>query len=123
MGTAITQQVPNPFYGLVTVGALSQPTVSRGQLLRPYPQFNGLSIGSANVGNSIYHSMQLKATKRFSDSLIMVAYTVSKVIGDTEAVVGWLEQSGTPNSFQNANNRRLDRSLHAFLYPTPPVLP
>jgi hypothetical protein len=39
---------------------------------------------------------------------------VSKGTGDTEAVVGWLEQSGTPNSFQNANNRRLDRSLNAF---------
>ena len=114
LGAALNQQVPNPFYGLVTVGALAAPTVSRGQLLRPYPQFNGLAIGTANVGDSIYHSMQLKATKRFSDSLIMIAYTVSKGIGDTEAVVGWLEQSGTPNSFQDANNRRLDRSLNAF---------
>jgi hypothetical protein len=114
LGTALNQQVPNPFYGLVSIGTLAQPTVARGQLLRPYPQFNGLAIGSANSGNSIYHSMQLKVTKRFSDSLIAVAYTVSKGIGDTEAVVGWLEQSGTPNSFQNANNRRLDRSLNAF---------
>jgi hypothetical protein len=114
LGTTLNQQVPNPFYGLVPIGTLSQPTVARGQLLRPYPQFNGLAIGSANTGNSIYHSMQLKVTKRFSDSLIAVAYTVSKGIGDTEAVVGWLEQSGTPNSFQDANNRRLDRSLNAF---------
>jgi hypothetical protein len=114
LGTALTQQVPNPFYGLVTIGALAQPTVARGQLLRPYPQFNGLAIGSANTGNSIYHSMQLKVNKRFADSLIAVSYTVSKGIGDTEAVVGWLEQSGTPNSFQNANNRRPDRSLNAF---------
>ena len=30
------------------------------------------------------------------------------------AVVGWLEPSGTPSSFQNSNNRRLDRSLNAF---------
>jgi len=114
LGNALNQQVPNPFYGLVTVGTLAQPTVARGQLLRPYPQYNGLSLGTANVGNSIYHSMQLRATKRFSDSLISLAYTVSKGIGDTEAVVGWLEQSGTPNAFQNANNRRLDRSLNAF---------
>jgi Carboxypeptidase regulatory-like domain len=114
LGQALNQQVPNPLYGLVTVGPLAQPTVSRGQLLRPYPQFNGIGLGATNVGNSIYHSMQLKATKRFSSSLISVAYTVSKGIGDTEAVVGWLEQSGTPNSFQDYNNRRLDRSLNAF---------
>src|SRR5216684_2486091 len=114
LGTSLTQQVANPFVGLVTIGALSQPTVARGQLLRPYPQFTGVALGSTNVGNSIYHSMQLKATKRFSDSLVAVSYTVSKGIGDSEAVVGWLEQSGTPSSFQNNNNRRQDRAINAF---------
>jgi hypothetical protein len=43
-----------------------------------------------------------------------VSYTVSKGIGDSEAVVGWLEQSGTPGSFMDNYNRRLDRSLNAF---------
>ncbi len=114
MGNALNAQVPNPFFGLVTVGTLAQPTVAAGQLLRPYPQFTGVGLGDPNVGSSIYHSMQLKATKRFSASLIAVAYTVSKGIGDTEAVVGWLEQSGTPNAYMDSNNRRLDRSLNAF---------
>jgi len=113
LGTALTQQVPNPFYGLVTVGTLAQPTVSRGQLLRPYPQFGNVALGATNVGNSIYHSMQVKLTKRFSSSLIAVAYTLSKGIGDTEAVTGYLEQNGVPG-FQDSNNRRLDRSLNAF---------
>jgi hypothetical protein len=112
LGTALTQQVPNPFYGLIGVGALAQPTVSRGQLLRPYPQFNGVSLGYTNVGNSIYHSMQTKLTKRFSSSLLSVAYTFSKGIGDTEAATGYLEQNGVPG-FQNNNNLRLDRSLNA----------
>ncbi|HYM09108.1 MAG TPA: carboxypeptidase regulatory-like domain-containing protein, partial [Bryobacterales bacterium] len=114
LGTALNQQVANPFFGLVSVGTLSQPTVSRGQLLRPYPQFTGVSLGSTNVGSSIYHSMQMKVTKRFSDSLVAVSYTVSKGIGDSEAVVGWLEQSGTPSGFMDNYNRRLDRSLNAF---------
>jgi hypothetical protein len=113
-GTALNTQVPNPFFGLVTVGTLAQPTVAAGQLLRPYPQFTSMGLGAVNVGSSIYHSMQLKLTKRFSASLIAVSYTVSKGIGDSEAVVGWLEQSGTPNSFMDSNNRRLDRSLNAF---------
>jgi hypothetical protein len=60
LGTALTQQVPNPFYGLVSVGTLAQPTVSRGQLLRPYPQFNGVTLGYTSLGNSIYHSLQAK---------------------------------------------------------------
>jgi hypothetical protein len=114
LGTALNEQVSNPFYRLVSVGTLSQPTVSRGQLLRPFPQFTGVSLGFVNVGSSIYHSMQTKVTKRFSGSLISVAYTVSKGIGDSEAVVGWLEQSGTPGGFMDNYNRRLDRSLNAF---------
>src|SRR5262249_5041230 len=114
LGTALNTQVPNPFFGLVTIGTLAQPTVSRGQLLRPYPQFTGFGLGMVNAGSSIYHSMQMKVTKRFSDSLIAAAYTVSKGIGDSEAVVGWLEPSGTPNSYQDSNNRRLDRSVNAF---------
>lgn len=114
LGTALNQQVANPFFGLVNIGTLAQPTVSRGQLLRPFPQFTGVSLSSVNVGSSIYHSMQLKATKRFSDSLIAVSYTVSKGIGDSEAVVGWLEPSGTPGSFQDNYNRRLDRAVNAF---------
>jgi len=114
MGNALNQQVTNPFYGLVAVGALSQPTVSRAQLLRPFPQFTGVTLTAIDVGSSIYHSMQLKATKRFSRSLIALAYTLSKGIGDSEAVVNWLEPAGTPGSFQNSNNRRLDRSINAF---------
>ncbi len=114
MGNALNRQVPNPFAGLVSIGTLSQPTVAQGQLLRPYPQFTGLALGAVNVGSSTYHSMQLKLTKRFSDSLVAASYTVSKGIGDTEAVVGWLEQSGTPSAFQDNYNRRLDRSPNAF---------
>jgi hypothetical protein len=75
-----------------------------------------VSLGATDVGNSIYHSMQMKLTKRFrSSSLISVSYTVSKGIGDTEAVVSWLEQGGiSPTSFQDYNNRRLDRSINGF---------
>ena len=35
LGSALNQLVPNPFYGHVTTGPLAQPTVARGQLLRP----------------------------------------------------------------------------------------
>ena len=114
LGNALNDQVANPFFGQVQAGVLSRPTVSRGQLLRPFPQFNGVSPATVNLGSSIYHSMQLKVTRRFERSLVAAAYTLSKGIGDTEAAVGWLEPSGTPGSFQNNYNRRLDRSINAF---------
>lgn len=114
LGTGLNQQAPNPFFGRVKVGTLAQPTVARSQLLRPYPQFTGVGLTAINVGSSIYHSMQMKVTRRFSRSLIAAAYTLSKGIGDTEAVVDWLEASGTPSSFTDSNNRRSNRSINAF---------
>ncbi len=33
----LNDSVPNPFFGLITTGQLAARTVTRGQLLRPYP--------------------------------------------------------------------------------------
>src|SRR5262249_39769463 len=66
LGTQLTQQVPNPFFGLVQTGTLANRTVTRGQLLRLFPQFGSISSPGASAGSSTYHSMQLKVTKRFS---------------------------------------------------------
>src|SRR5206468_785135 len=65
LGTALRDQVPNPFFGYIRDGVLSQRTVQRGQLLLRYPQYTGFRT-TAKAGNSIYHSLQMKAEKRFS---------------------------------------------------------
>jgi TonB dependent receptor len=109
LGSKLQQQVPNPFYGLISTGTLAAPMVAEGQLLRPYPQYNGVSIiGTAN-GNTIYHSMQMKLEKRFrAGGTVVAAYTWSKIISDTDTVTGWLDATGT---FQDFNNRHAERSL------------
>jgi hypothetical protein len=49
------------------------------QSLRPYPQFGGIGLDLAPLGNTWYDSLQLKATKRFSHGLDFIgAYTWSK---------------------------------------------
>lgn len=112
-GPALQELVPNPFYGVVNVGPLAQPTVQRGQLLRPFPQFQTLYVEGMPLGHSSYHSFQLQFNKRFGASIIGVAYTLSKAIGNTESRSDWLEggAQGTSMGFLNNNNRRLDRSL------------
>ncbi|HZT30444.1 MAG TPA: hypothetical protein VFA33_11200 [Bryobacteraceae bacterium] len=113
LGAALQQLVPNPFAGVVSSGPLSQPTVQRAQLLRPYPQFQTLYVEGMPLGHSNYHSFQLQFTKRFSASVLGAAYTISKAIGDTESRSDWLEggAQGTSMGFMDPNNRRLDRSL------------
>lgn len=82
MGTALLAQVPNPFYGIITNGSLSGPTVEQEQLLLPYPQFTGVTIGGTTTfGASSYNALQVKLEKRYSGGLsFLVAYTWSKLI-------------------------------------------
>ena len=116
MGTRLQELVPNPFFGYVSTGTLAQPTVQFGQLLRPYPQFTSLTLEGYPIGHSVYHSFQFQFNRRFSTSLIGVAYTLSKGIGNTESRSDWLEGSAQVASmrFLDNNNRALDRSLNLF---------
>ncbi len=108
-------QVTNPFFGTVQTGPLSQPTIARGQLLRPYPQFQTLYAEGMPLGHSTYHSLQMQFNRRLGSSVLSAAYTLSKSIGNTESRSDWLEggAQGTSMGFLNNNDRRLDRSLAA----------
>ena len=76
----LTAQVTNPFQGLAPFTDLNKPTVQRQQLLKPFPQFTGVS-GQRNDGSSIYHSGQLRAEKRFTQGYtLLISYTWSKLL-------------------------------------------
>jgi hypothetical protein len=82
-GTRLNDSVPNPFFGKVTVGALSFATVPRKQLLRPFPQYQDVLHIRANYGDSHYQSMTARFEKRYSQGLTLsVGYTLSKTISD-----------------------------------------
>ncbi len=110
LGSQLLAQVPNPFREFVAVGTLSQTTVARGQLLRPFPQFANVLHRDVRTGSSIYHSLQLKLEHRFSHGFSLLgAFTGAKQIGSplSHAVV-------SDPGFQNNNQRSLDRSLTGF---------
>ncbi len=76
-----TQAVANPFAGLLPGTGLNSATVARSQLLRPYPQFSGVTEGLENVGQTWYNSFQFTMEKRFSHGFTMVSsYALSKNI-------------------------------------------
>ena len=70
LGTALNQLVPNPFFGIVNNGALTQPTVARNQLLRPYPQFTDIIPLYSAGAKSEYHALQMTGRKRMSSGLM-----------------------------------------------------
>ncbi|HQZ40874.1 MAG TPA: TonB-dependent receptor [Vicinamibacterales bacterium] len=67
LGTALQQQVPNPFFGTGTGYNPTSPTVTRAQLLRPFPQFGNLIMRQNTSGKNQYHAAIFKFEKRMSN--------------------------------------------------------
>ncbi len=129
LGNKLFDQYPNPYFGLVPATAdLSSPTVSLAQLLRPHPQFPYVSGRPGPPrGNSIYHALQFKYTKRLSHGLNLVThYTFSKLISDSDSPddpnLDWLAGAIRANGggrarTQDWGNLRLDRSVSVLDIP------
>jgi hypothetical protein len=114
---ALTQQVPNPFFGLIPYGTLSGATVKAGQLLLPYPQYTGVTAANDGNRDSMYHSMNIKLEKRFHQGgTVLASYTWSKNIGDIETGMNWLEASQLAN-IQDNNNLHQERAVSGFDVP------
>ena len=59
LGTGLQDQVPNPFFGIITnpSSPLRFATVSRNRLLRPFPQYDGVTAFRVPGAKSIYHGV------------------------------------------------------------------
>jgi hypothetical protein len=94
-GSALLLNVPNPFKGINTVSGLNpatNPTVIAGQLLRPYPQYGGVSLAGDGCCSSDYSSFQLSVTKRFTGGgSLLAAYTNEKLLTNADTLTTWLE--------------------------------
>ena len=66
LGAALNDQVPNPFFGLPTGFAVNSQTISRAQLLRPFPHFNHILMSGSTLGENQYHAAIFKFEKRVS---------------------------------------------------------
>ena len=65
LGAALAEQVPNPFFGNSAFGSFaSSRTISRGQLLRPYPQFGDVLAHQVSAGKARYHSLILRLERQ-----------------------------------------------------------
>lgn len=115
LGSQLTQQVPNPYFGLIPANtSLGAPTIARAQLLRPYPRFTTVTLYRNNVGHSTYHSFQSRVEKRFSRGLAFsIAYTFSRLIDDAGAVFDSAVLTGPVSNFQAADsfNKRLEKDV------------
>lgn len=86
VNTQLTATVNNPFKGIApsTVSLGSGSTVAVSQLLRPYPEFTGVTAYTTN-GSSIYHSLQAQLNRRFTNGASFTsAFTWSRSLDATQ---------------------------------------
>jgi hypothetical protein len=87
----LTQQVPNPFVGLLPGTGLNGANVARSQLLRPYPQFTSIQATETN-GRSDYNALQARVERRMANGFtVQMAYSWSKTMIET----GYLNDGDT----------------------------
>jgi trimeric autotransporter adhesin len=67
LGSALNNQVKNPFYGIAQAGPFSlTPTIAYGQLLRPFPEFGDVFAVSPSGAKSRYNAVIFELNKRIS---------------------------------------------------------
>jgi hypothetical protein len=105
--------------------SLAAPQVQEFQLLLPYPQYTNFQGDSPPIANSIYHALQVRAEKEFSNGLqFLMTYTYAKSIDDAsstdDSVVflgGGFLNTGTILSVQNPYDLRGERAESVFDIP------
>jgi hypothetical protein len=77
------------------------------QALRPFPQYQDITMLSTPTGNSTYHALLVKVEKRYSNGLqFLTAYSLSKTLTDIA-----FDANGQLSPPQDQYNRRAEKSL------------
>jgi hypothetical protein len=113
----MTTTVNNPFYNVLpnTVSLGSGKTTTLSQLLRPYPEFTGVSA-YITAGETVYHSLQAQLLRRFaSGASLTSAFTWSKILDATQ----YLNPSDATPWYGLSQNDRTFRFATSGIYQLP----
>jgi trimeric autotransporter adhesin len=102
LGSAVLNStVPNPFFGITGAGPFSsQATLTRGQLLRPFPQFSNVLMLQTTEGINRYNAGVVELTKRMSHGwAARVSYTYSRLMDN---------QFGESNFYSTRNSNPMN---------------
>jgi Carboxypeptidase regulatory-like domain len=112
LGQHLYDSVPNPFYGLITTAGspLSQPTIQRDYLLRPFPQYNGVESYRKATAGSNYHALTLKVNKSFSRGFsTLISFTEAKLMDNAASSVTFI--GPTSSTYINQYNPKAEYGL------------
>ena len=85
LNAQLSQNIPNPFYNYLTPNVFpgvlrNQPTVAKGSLLRPYPQYGGdLTVNNEGDWRSRYQALQLRVQRSYAaGASVLFAYNYNQ---------------------------------------------
>ncbi len=111
MGSALTQAVPNPFFGHGGAGVVGTANVQASQLLLPYPTYGTISYQFNDNNKAVYDSMILKAQKRMGNGITLLSsVTWSRTRDESGGGVGNTLNSGAKGP-QNPYNLAAEYSF------------
>ena len=104
LGSALTQTVANPFFGVAGAGPFStSATITRQQLLRPFPQFGNITDFHVTEGKNRYNAVVAEWSKRSTHGFGgRVSYTYSNLKDNQIGETNFYSAGGT-NPFNNYN--------------------
>lgn len=113
LGSALTAAVANPLFNNGGVGTVGTATVSRNQLLRPFPQFTSVTLNSSGTGTARYYSLYVRVERRFAQGLsVLASHTWSRSVDDLTGVnTAGTNQIAAVAGPQNAYDLAAERSL------------
>jgi hypothetical protein len=105
LGAALSEQVPNPFYGIAAAGPFSRtPMIARGQLLRPFPEFGDVLELQTSGARSRYNAAVFQLTRRLSGGLGgRFSYTWSRLDDDQFGQGSYYSPSGQTQPLDSRN--------------------
>jgi hypothetical protein len=85
------------------------------QLLRPFPQYLGISTDAfENLGQSTFNALEVKLERRFHNGLnVLASYTYSKTLTDADSAQPFFSGFGTNTTFgvQNPFNLKAEKAV------------
>ena len=112
---------------IVTLGDMNRPIATRGSAnagtgvlnaRRPNQAFQRAVTADKSIGNSIYHSLQVKAERRMAAGLtFLTAYTWSKSISGPSDIGGQVGGGFYIGGIQDIYNLRAERAVSGFDIP------
>jgi hypothetical protein len=116
LGSQLNTLVPNPFFGVITQGPLSGPTITRAQSLLPFPQYLNVTNSGNTYGRSRYHALYARVERRFADGFsVSGAYTLSKAMDNVGQ--GFPGESFSGGALQNFYDLESEWAISNFNTP------